>query len=200
MHYIQLSFHIFFSFRKTEKESVTILGIIAALVTDAHQSIEAQKGNPPSWAHHPVFAAFLVVNKKKNKGGGKTTTLQYSRERVRLLSLGKLGAVAGGVFSAVPRSRGHRCVSTPSASERTESPRSASADGVGRREEGGRRKREGRGDEDRGRLLKAYSQPEDHRSNGRRFNRAAHVETGWEAPFFPSAPNRNGRIRERIGR
>lgn len=70
--------------------------------------------------------------------GEKTTTLRYSREQVHLLSLGKLGAVAGGVFSAVPRSGGHRCVSTPSASERTESPRSHSTDGVGRREGGGR--------------------------------------------------------------
>lgn len=36
----------------SKKASVTILGIRAALVTDAHQSIETQKGNPPSRAHH----------------------------------------------------------------------------------------------------------------------------------------------------
>lgn len=128
-------------------------------MTDAHQSIEAQKGNPPSWAHHHVLAVFFVVNEKKRKArAGDTTTLRCPGEQVRLLSLGNRGAVAGGVFSAVPLSGGHRCVSTPSASERTESPRSGSADGGGRRH-GGRQeeRREGGGGGDRGRLLQAYS-------------------------------------------
>lgn len=44
--------HVISKKKKIKKISVTVLGIWAALETDAHQSIEAQKGNPPSQAHH----------------------------------------------------------------------------------------------------------------------------------------------------
>lgn len=47
--------------------SVTILGIRAALVTDVHQSTDAQKGNPPSRAHHQhhhLFSFLLEIIKQ----------------------------------------------------------------------------------------------------------------------------------------
>lgn len=73
--------------------------------------------------------------------------MRYSRERVRLPSLGKLGAGAGGVFSAAALSGGHRGSSAAVCERRARlsAPRARRA--TARMEQGGER---GRGEDGRG--------------------------------------------------
>lgn len=74
-------------------------------MTDAHQSIEAQKGNPPSRAHHQHHRVSAFCRKVKRKNNN--AVFQEQADGV-LPTLGKLEPGTGGVVSAVPPSGGHR--------------------------------------------------------------------------------------------
>lgn len=82
--------------------SVTFLGISAALMTDVHQSTDAQKGNPPSRAHHQHRPLSLSCWKLENNAVFQEQALGV------LPSLGELEAWTGRLGSAVPLVRGHR--------------------------------------------------------------------------------------------
>lgn len=98
---------------------ITMMGMGVALVTDVHQSTDAQKGNPPRCAqhhrhhHHLLLLRFVFGWERQNNA----VIHEWA-------SLGDDGAVAAGVLHAVPVIGGHRGSGrdwTPSASERTES-------------------------------------------------------------------------------
>lgn len=127
-------------------------------MTDVHQSTDAQKGNPPSRAHHHLpLPLALVANYK---------TMRYSR-RV-LPSLGEVKARAGRLVNAVPLVGGHRGPYESERQARLSAPRprgsAARRRQRGEREEGREGGMEG-GGEDRGHLLKIHQYPADHCRN-----------------------------------
>lgn len=85
-----------------KKASITILGSRAALVTDARQSIEAQKGNPPSRAHHQHHHVSPFSWKRQNNAVFQEQALGV------LPSLEKPEAGTGSLVSAVLLIGGHR--------------------------------------------------------------------------------------------
>lgn len=95
----------------TQGSSFTVSLVCAALVTDAHQSTDAQKGNPPSWAlhqhHHPPLLFPPPVS-----GWEWQNNAVFREQAVGVLPvLGELGAGAGAgpVVNADPSVMGgHR--------------------------------------------------------------------------------------------